>query len=281
MRAHISASVTKQTAAPSPPGYTDKTASPGEPDLLRSESQRPSQSSGSESRSGTKTSPAPLGKLAPHSHQPINSSSINSFRDNRSSKESSPLASPSAGPSLSTGPQRGSNISLLSAPTRPKGGQVPQREGSWTSNQSLRWASGHSIHHGPPPGPRSSFAQHQTLHDGSRHTLYRPGVSSNHSAPRTPRARDYLVSVPTIVTGGKFLPSLLDPVIEKRLLQLEADGEKLFEQVLQKQNTKRLSLREWDKLEKETLANALRSDVAEEHLQKMAGPVSLIGSSSF
>lgn len=70
--------------------------------------------------------------------------------------------------------------------------------------------------------------------------------------------------------GGRTLPSLLDPVTEKRLSQLEVDQVKLLEQIAETQRAKRAGLREWDKLDRESSISALRSELAEGHLQRMA-----------
>lgn len=75
--------------------------------------------------------------------------------------------------------------------------------------------------------------------------------------------------MPAIIPGGKPLPSGFDPAAEKRLAQLEADKEKLLEQIAEKQRIKRAGLREWDKLSRETATSALRSDLAEGSLQRL------------
>lgn len=74
-----------------------------------------------------------------------------------------------------------------------------------------------------------------------------------------------------IVPGGKLAPSGLDPDREKRLAQLEADAEKLREQIEEKQRAKRQGLREWEGLEREAGVSGLRSELAEKHLGKLTG----------
>jgi hypothetical protein len=58
-------------------------------------------------------------------------------------------------------------------------------------------------------------------------------------------------------------------MIEKRLSQLESDEDKLIDQVLEKQRSKRVGLKDWDRLERESALNALKSELAEMHLQRM------------
>jgi hypothetical protein len=84
-----------------------------------------------------------------------------------------------------------------------------------------------------------------------------------------------------LVPGGKLLPSGRDPNSEKRLAQLEADKERLVEQIAEKQKTKRASLREWDKLSRETATSALRSDLAEAHLHRMTDGDGIGGGTAF
>jgi hypothetical protein len=62
----------------------------------------------------------------------------------------------------------------------------------------------------------------------------------------------------------------LDAATEKRLSQLEIDKEKLLEQMAEKQRLKRAGLREWDRLDRESSICALKSELAEGHLQRMA-----------
>ena len=73
-----------------------------------------------------------------------------------------------------------------------------------------------------------------------------------------------------IIPGGKLQPSGMEPDREKRLAQLEADREKLLEQIEEKQRAKRASLRDWERLERESETAALRSELAEGHLERMS-----------
>jgi hypothetical protein len=64
-------------------------------------------------------------------------------------------------------------------------------------------------------------------------------------------------------------------------MNLKADEEKLVEQALEKQLLKRQGLRDWDRLQRESALNALRSELAEVHLQRMTEEDRLEGSSAF
>ncbi|OJD25817.1 hypothetical protein ACJ73_02817 [Blastomyces percursus] len=180
-----------------------------------------------------------------------------------------------------TGPQaRGTNMSLLSAPTRPRGGPPPSstRDGPGSRDGPWPGPARHNsppMHHKTPTGPRA----------GSNYESHRPSSfrhSSSSSTPyslgRPPRSTNYLSGLPPIVPSGKLLPSGLDPSREKRLAQLEIDKEKLLEQIEEKQRAKRAGLREWEKLSRESSTGALRSELAEGHLQRMTGGDGLGGS---
>lgn len=91
------------------------------------------------------------------------------------------------------------------------------------------------------------------------------------SFPRAPRPSPHLTNIPSLTQGGRLAPSCFDPLTEKRLFQLEGDRDKLIEQVEDKQHAKRSILRDWDRLEKESILSSLRSELAESHLQRMSG----------
>lgn len=63
---------------------------------------------------------------------------------------------------------------------------------------------------------------------------------------------------------------MLDAAAEKRLSQLDVDREKLMHQVAETQRSKRSGLRDWDRLDRESSICALKSELAEGHLQRMA-----------
>ena len=78
-----------------------------------------------------------------------------------------------------------------------------------------------------------------------------------------------------------MLPSGLDPGSEKRLAQLEADKERLLEQIAEKQKIKRAGLRDWDRLHRDSATGALKSELAEGHLQRMTEGEGVGGGAAF
>ena len=83
--------------------------------------------------------------------------------------------------------------------------------------------------------------------------------------------KDHLAGLPALVEGGKKLPSALDPEHERKLAQLEEESRKLREQIEEKQRVKRQGLREWEKAERESARDALKSELAEGHLERLSG----------
>lgn len=83
--------------------------------------------------------------------------------------------------------------------------------------------------------------------------------------------------MPAVVEGGRKLPSGLDVGHEKRLQQLEEDKRKLMEAIEEKQRIKRQGLREWEKSERESARDGLRSELAEGHLDRLAGDGGMTG----
>ncbi|MCJ1302183.1 hypothetical protein MMC08_004986 [Hypocenomyce scalaris] len=206
----------------------------------------------------------------------------------------SPSGPPSAPISMSAH-NRPSSTSLLTAPTRPRGGPLSLgREGSRDSpygGPPPRRGPAPSHFHGPPrqssydarsgdgvpTGPRSSYHGSNPAPFESR-PPFRPNNSSSTTYPRTQRFSQHLGNVPAIVPGGKLLPSGLDPQAEKRLVQLEEDKKKLLEAIEEKQKQKRAGLREWEKAERESVREGLKSELAEGHLDRMTGEGRMGGS---
>ncbi len=68
---------------------------------------------------------------------------------------------------------------------------------------------------------------------------------------------------------------------EKRLSQLDADRGRLFEQFAESQKLKRAGLRDWDKLDRESSICALKSELAEGHLQCITDTEGTLGRALF
>ncbi|KAJ5343360.1 uncharacterized protein N7506_003184 [Penicillium brevicompactum] len=164
---------------------------------------------------------------------------------------SQPPSGPYQGPRPPSHQHRASpNVSMLSAPTRPRRG--PSSREPWTGPPSSRRGSA-ALSHGPPVGPRASFSP--------------PTAGGGGIPPVNPPATE---RVSALIPEGKSFSNFLDPAVEKRLCQLETDREKLLEQIAETQRTKRVELRDWDRLDRESAICALKSELAEGHLQRMA-----------
>ncbi|MCJ1307227.1 hypothetical protein MMC25_000873 [Agyrium rufum] len=192
---------------------------------------------------------------------------------------------------------------VLSAPTRPRGGpgfaRDDSREYAYRGGPSPRGGRGGfggpptrydyppsgprgrgDFQSGPPSGPHDHHAP--PLHHSysasrggsaqSHHAIpgFRPNNSSSGTYPRTQRFPQ-LASVPAIIEGGKKLPTMLDPGQEKRLQQLEEDKKKLMEAIEEKQRVKRMGLRDWERGEREIRREGLKSELAEQSLERLSG----------
>ncbi|KAJ5461061.1 uncharacterized protein N7458_002613 [Penicillium daleae] len=192
-----------------------------------------------------------------------------------------PPSGPSQGQKVAArSPNRGPhNLSLLSAPTRPRRGPG-SREGPWGGSAMTRRGppAAPAAHGVVPSGPRASFSSPVSGGGGHyRHAGARQYSAVSANPPPGPKPPSHLAGLSSITPGGRAFPSTLDPVTEKRLLQLESDREKLLEQVMETQRTKRAGLRDWDRLDRESSICALKSELAEGHLQRMAEESSIGG----
>lgn len=111
---------------------------------------------------------------------------------------------------------------------------------------------------GPPTGPKAS----RRLHDQAAH--------SNFPAPNRPHPA--LADLPQIIEGGKKAEPLVD---RTKITTLEDEAEKLRKQLDEKEARIRKSLREWDRLTRDTEAAALRSELAETALRHLNGETEL------
>ncbi|KAL4927829.1 uncharacterized protein BDV17DRAFT_119527 [Aspergillus undulatus] len=190
----------------------------------------------------------------------------------------SPPPIPPHGPKTIPSHPRASNLSLLSAPTRPRGSSNFKDSG-WAGTASRRGPAPVGSH-GAPTAPRSTHLSNSVVEAqrlrSSRHT----SVSGTSSSP-TPRYSKYLVGLNTIVPGGKLIPFDLDAISQKRPFQFEADKDRLFEQIAESQKMKRAGLRDWDKLDRESSICALKSELAEGHLQCITDTEGTLGSAIF
>lgn len=181
----------------------------------------------------------------------------------------SPPTGPYQGPKAAPLQHRGSqNMSLLSAPTRPRRGHG-SRDGPWAGVPIGRGRGPPpTTSHNTPSGPRASFTSPVPT-GGYRHSGSRQNSSTSAASSPAPRGPNRLAGLGSVIPGGRALPSPLDAASEKRLAQLELDKEKLLEQMAETQRLKRAGLRDWDRLDRESSICALKSELAEGHLQRM------------
>src|SRR5207248_156531 len=95
--------------------------------------------------------------------------------------------------------------------------------------------------------------------------------STSRTYPLTQRFSHHLSSMPTIVPGGKLLPSGMDKSVADRLSKLQIEREKLEKELEEKQAKKRAGLREWERLERESAREGLKNELAEKQGRVMAG----------
>ncbi|KAE8375873.1 hypothetical protein BDV26DRAFT_266783 [Aspergillus bertholletiae] len=182
-------------------------------------------------------------------------------------QDHSPPSGPSHGPKSLSSQTRSSNISLLSAPTRPRGGPS-FKENVWTGAPTRRGPMPAGPY-GPPTGPRSGHVPGPGV-DTHRHPTYRQGSITGAPYPRTPRYMNHLTGLCSIISGGRCFPSDLEALTEKRLSQLDTDRDRLMEQIADTQKSKRAGMRDWDRLDRDSSICALKSELAEGHLQRIA-----------
>ena len=210
-----------------------------------------------------------------------------------------PSGLPPSAPISMSAHNRPVSASVLSAPTRPRGGSFARRDSRdqpYSAPQSHRGGrppSQSAYHASPrqqyeprqspsnlvPHGPRAQHGQSTPFETSYRAPpSFRPNNSSSTTYPRTQRFNtNHLASVPAIIAGGEALPSALDPAARKRLAELEEQKKKLQDQIDEKQKEKRRGLREWDSKERESRRDGLRSELAEEALEAMSGEVAGTG----
>ena len=220
-----------------------------------------------------------------------------------STQRSPPVGPSQSAPMSMSAHNRGTNAAILSAPTRPRGaagGPPPRGPSGYPAGPSSRSAVFNQREGGgPPSGPRAnSFAHdrpppHSTFNRNenpvnSPQPFRHSNNSSSTTYPRSQRfdtpsnpVSKYLSSTEKIIPGGKLLPSGLPPDQERRMKQLEADADKLREMIAEKQKGKRSALREWDDRTRESESAALRSELAERHLEKLTEGEDGLGGAAF
>ncbi|PYH79612.1 hypothetical protein BO82DRAFT_339907 [Aspergillus uvarum CBS 121591] len=191
-----------------------------------------------------------------------------------------PPSGPSHGLRILPQPNRGSNISLLSAPTRPRGG-ASFKDNSWLSSSARRGGASIGLHGSPPTGPRNSLPPTTPIADTNRQSSGRQNSVPGSTQSRVQKVPNHLSGLRAIVTEGRPFPSGLNSPMEKRLSQLDTDKDRLIEQTVDHRRLIRLGAREWDKLDRESSICALKSELAEGHLQRISDSDSIHLSTTF
>lgn len=180
-----------------------------------------------------------------------------------------PPSGPSFGSKSLLSQSRGPNISLLTAPTRPRGGSNV-RDTIWPGAPPRRGTMAAVAQgQGPPSGPRgNNFASTGPV---AEHTFHRQNSATNIGYARNQKLTSHLAGMCSIMPGGKLFSTCFDSAIERRLLHLNADKARLFDQVAQRQASKRAGMKDWDRLDRESSISTLKSELAEGHLQRITG----------
>ncbi|KAI9671134.1 MAG: hypothetical protein M1817_003641 [Caeruleum heppii] len=218
--------------------------------------------------------------------------------------------STTAPPSMSAHNRPGS-VSVLSAPTQPRGGPgpPPRRDNPYPTPPSSGFRRGPAPHHPPPihprgsqagppsgtpsldspgpssggipTGPRSSHApsghHHHHPHHPSSHGPAAAGAfrgshnSSSRTYPLTQRFAHHLRDLPSVIPGGKLLPSGVPANVAEKLAKLEQDKKRLEQELMEKEEKLRGGLRTWERLERESARDGLRSELAEGQVGILSG----------
>ena len=96
----------------------------------------------------------------------------------------------------------------------------------------------------------------------------RPTEPNIPTGPAASRTHPALLDLPKIIEGGVKAEPLVD---RTKLDRLEDEAERLRRQIDEKEARKRKSLREWDRLQRESEVAGLRSELAEQALRELNG----------
>ncbi|KAL8779848.1 MAG: hypothetical protein Q9194_001222 [Teloschistes cf. exilis] len=217
---------------------------------------------------------------------------------NRFTREGPPSSAPPSAPISMSAHNRSSSTTVLTAPTRPRGGyhghgrdppygaprggrggypNGPPPRHSYDSRSPIdgppsapRGAAPYSSNHSGPP-PSSHYNDHRDSAPSPHRPPFRTNNSSSTTYPRTQRFNTHAADLPRPIPGGKINNAGVDPASEKRLQELEDQKRKLLEQIDEKQAVKRKAVREWERGENEVKRDGLRTELAERSLEAMTG----------
>ncbi|EQL04128.1 serine/arginine repetitive matrix protein 1 [Ophiocordyceps sinensis CO18] len=208
---------------------------------------------------------------------------------------------PSPAPSTSRHPQaagaaaphRSDATSPTIPPSGPRGYVPPSRgaygsrsvRGGWSQppSRQMSGVSPLSTSGGPSPiptGPRSASTNIPFSSTAPQQRPFNPptGPSAPHGfGQRQSLAQNLLATMPPIVPGGKLDPPMTPLTLgvtrdlEPHYRKLRDEEEKLRDELRAKQEKLRKSLYVWDKLERDSRAWELRSDLSERSMKNLAG----------
>ncbi|KAF4463530.1 histone deacetylase 6 10 [Fusarium albosuccineum] len=210
-----------------------------------------------------------------------------------------PVSSPAPPPPVRTQtptapPLRSGTTSPTIPPAGPRGyvppvrGGFPPRggRGGWNQTPS-RHMSGPSptpsTPNGPstiPTGPRATPSNAPSVSTPTQPRPFNPptGPSAQHAGgARQTLAQSMLATLPPIIPGGKLDPSMtplalgVTREVEPHYRKLRDEEEKLRDELQAKQERLRKSLYTWNRLERDSRAWELRSDLSEKSMKNMAG----------
>lgn len=196
-------------------------------------------------------------------------------------------------PGATAASHRSDATSPTNPPSGPRGYVPPSRggfslrqgRGGWNHapSRQISGPSPSSTPGGPstiPTGPRSVPANSSFQSSSSQQRSFNPpsGPSSQHGGgQRQTLAQSLLANMPALVPGGKLDLSMTPMALgvtrelEPHYRKLRDEEEKLRDELRSKQERLRRSLYIWDKLERDSRAWELRSDLSEKSMKNLAG----------
>jgi hypothetical protein len=123
-----------------------------------------------------------------------------------------------------------------------------------------------------PTGPRAASSQPWPTGPSRPSPTATRGPRFDPPAPQ-PRVHPAIANLPQIIPGGKKDTSYsgIPKDLEMRLKKTEEETERLREELRAKEEKLRKSLKTWDKLERDSKAMGLRSELSERHVRVLAG----------
>ncbi|KAJ4312282.1 hypothetical protein N0V84_010014 [Fusarium piperis] len=131
-----------------------------------------------------------------------------------------------------------------------------------------------------PTGPRATPSNAPSASTPVQPRPFNPptGPSAQHAGgARQTLAQSMLATLPPIIPGGKLDPSMTPLVLgvtrelEPHYRKLKDEEEKLRDELQAKQERLRKSLYTWNRLERDSRAWEVRSDLSEKSMKNMAG----------